>query len=149
MKENQSQSPNSQWHLGRILIGLSFIGIMAFPVFYWFDTNHFFNPEWHIHARFHILWKTVLVTSGGLTGLWLVFKHWNSSITRSIVRWIPAFIWGTHLICNIGMTMLVEENVFEHHEKTLWGITVADWAIAFTFLIGLIGGFLDRKANKV
>ena len=145
MNNTDSTQNKPSWSLGRIFIAIGYIGLMAFPTFYWFDQDHFNDPDWHIHARFHILWKTVLMTMGGVTGLWLTIRHWSPSIARTIARWVPVVIWTTHFLCHFIMSLITPENAFPHHTDHILGITVADLAIGIVLLLGIAGAIMDRR----
>lgn len=138
----------STWSIGRILLLLSYLGLMAFPIFYWFDELHFFNSEWPIHARFHMLWKAVMLVILGLTGFWVLLTHWQSTITLAFVRWIPAVVWSTHIISTIGMSLLVEEENLAHHERLILGVPVADMVIFLLLIISVTGALLDQRREK-
>ena len=144
------QNTKTETHsIGRLLIALAFLGIAIFPLFYWFDQDHFSSADWHIHARFHMLWKTLLMIMGGGLGLWIIAQKWIPSTARSITRWVPVIIWTSHFVCSLIMAILFEENAFPHHDKKVMGLTVADIGIGLVLIIGTLGAILDRRAESL
>lgn len=135
--------------VGRVLVGLGLVSLLVVPALVWFDGHHYGAPSWHVHARFHLLWKAMLVTLGCAAGLAVLLWDWRPSLSRTLVAWAPAAVWACHVAAHLIMLWAGSPNPLPHHKALVAGIAGADFGVFGTFMLGVIGALLDGRDARV
>ena len=81
--------------LGRLSLSLVLVGTVAAVLgFEWNDT-HVFHPDWHPHARFHLVQMIGTVTALSGLGLWLIWRRSSEPRVGATVATVAAIaFWG-------------------------------------------------------
>jgi hypothetical protein len=133
------------WRTGRVLLLLLFLATAVFPIAMWFDPMHLGDPALPAHARFHMLWKTLLFTILGVAGAGGAVWGWRPGGPRSWLRWVPAVLWLTHPIAHVAVRTTQPDNPFPHHTALAGPVAVEDLAIVGTLLVSVVAALLDRR----
>ena len=135
-------------NIGRSLIGISCLSVAIFPFIFWFDDLHVMNPEWHDHARFHLMWNAVYYVFIGSLALFMVMFRWEK---MPQIRWlmtlIIAWIWISYHISGLVITPALEIEPYSHHTQKILGIETNVHGVLAAFVVLSLGYWLDRRFN--
>jgi hypothetical protein len=88
--------------VGQLLLSLVLVStIVAAVGFDWigWTGQHIFNPEWHPHARFHMVQLSSFVILLSLMSLWLVWRRsLEPQLSALIVTALMVFLWSGEFI---------------------------------------------------
>lgn len=136
--------------LPRLLVGAVAISTAIAPSVYWFDQFHLGDPAWAPHARAHLIWMWILVTTGGtLASLVAIFAWERSSDARSFAAGFPCLVWGACLLeaFIVSPAMGVAVPLTHWRMKVIADTEANLFGIAAPFLLAIVGLLLDRRAR--
>mmetsp|Transcript_9284 Transcript_9284/g.18079 ORF Transcript_9284/g.18079 Transcript_9284/m.18079 type:complete len:164 (-) Transcript_9284:180-671(-) len=138
--------------VSRTIAFLNHVVVLVLFLTIWFDENHLFNPDWHPHAKFHLLWNLLFVlTIAGGAGAWVIWQHWHVEQLRILVSLMPITVWVTRLLAHVIMQTVLDDDVFPHFSKLAGGksgFTAADAVSCFLVVFGFVGLRLSSTASQ-
>jgi len=140
-----------QENIGRGLIIVVIINTLITPAIFWMDDIHFYNPDWHVHARYHLIWQGMIVVLFHLLALYLATVQWNKHpFIPLISAAIPGITWLAFLISAYFIVPMLGQSgpdVFPHHNY-IGGVDIENLLVALTFSLTVVGYCLVKRARK-
>lgn len=135
-------------HLGRFFVGLVAGATVIAPFIFWFDEFHLGDPDWPPHARAHLVWLLLLVTSGSAMSLATTLFAWERSADlRRVAALYPCLVWGACLLeAHVLSPALGVDVPLTHLRWKVVGNTEANlFGIGAPIVLGIVGLLLDER----
>jgi hypothetical protein len=127
--------------LGRILITLTVITLMAFPLLFDWNRTHVFNAAWPPHARFHNAVGIFMMFGYAVVALWLLWRRSADPGTSVLVATlVPVIAYGSFFIA-----ICVPGVAGEDHMPRILRVPLNLFIVGITILVAVLGYGLCRR----
>jgi hypothetical protein len=89
--------------VGQIILTVVLVGTPVAVLGFQWNKTHLFHPDWHPHAKFHLIQLMVVVIVLSVAGVWLLWRGSVEPEVGTIVAMlIPLAVWGGEFVALLG-----------------------------------------------
>ena len=149
--------------IGRWLIIAVIANTFVTPIFFWMDEVHLSNPQWPVHAKYHLVWQGMMFMLMNGVALYLALFHWpkpasqrhqRHQVVPLISAAVPMLTWLAFLLSAYVVMPLLgfdAETTFPHHQRMMimgMDVDIDNLLVFLTFLIPIFGYWLTQAHDS-